>query len=89
MHWFSLQVSLPALTKASIPMTDPIRLACRYCDTSEFDGVKTIPSDWTDVVEVQPYSASREEITAGDTSRSCFEWYTHLGTCPTCAKLYD
>lgn len=69
-------------------MTDPIRLACRYCDSSECDGVTAIPSDWIEVVEVQSFVASREEILPGDSSRSPFEWYTHLGTCPECRKLY-
>jgi hypothetical protein len=69
-------------------MTAPIRLACQYCDSSECDGVESIPPDWTDVFEVQSYAASCEEIPPDDKTRSPFEWYTHLGVCPECRKIY-
>lgn len=69
-------------------MTAPIRLACQHCDTTECDGVESVPPDWTEVFEVQSYAASCEEIPAEDQSRSPFEWYTHLGICPECRKLY-
>ena len=67
-------------------MTQPIRLACQSCDTDECDGVTEIPSDWSDVHEVQSFSASCEQIAPDDPARSPFEWYTHLGTCPACQK---
>jgi hypothetical protein len=71
-------------------MTTPeIRLACQYCDTDEADGVTEIPSDWTDVRFVQSLAEAYQEAPADDPSRSPFEWYTHLGVCPACRKLYD
>jgi len=66
-----------------------IRLSCQYCDTQEADGVAEIPPGWTDVEEVQSYAASLEEIPPDDCIRSPLEWYTHLGTCPECRKIYD
>jgi hypothetical protein len=69
-------------------MTELIRLACQYCDTQEFDGIAEVPPDWVDVMEVQSYEASREEIPADDMMRSPFEWYTHLGVCPECQKIF-
>jgi hypothetical protein len=70
-------------------MPGPIRLACLYCDTEEGDGVESIPLDWGDVEEVQSYADSLKEVTAGDSSRSPLDWYTHLGVCPECRKLYN
>ncbi len=70
------------------PMTHLIRLACQHCDTDECDGVTEIPSDWSDVQEVQSLAASQEPIAAEDQTRSVFEWYTHVGTCPECQKIY-
>ena len=69
-------------------MTPQIRLACQHCDTDECDGVTEIPPDWSDVQEVQGFAAACEPIAADDQTRSPFEWYTHLGTCPACQKLY-
>ena len=69
-------------------MAQEIRLACIYCDTSECDGINIVPTDWTDVQSVQSYAASCEEIMADDPKRSPFEWYTHLGVCPACQKIY-
>ena len=71
-----------------MPMPPQIRLACQYCDTDECDGVTEIPGDWTDVQEVQCFAASREAIAYDDPTRSPFEWYTHLGVCPACQKIY-
>lgn len=65
-------------------MMGKIRLACRHCDTKEYDLVDEIPADWDDIEEVQSLSASLEEVPSGDDSRSVLEWYTHLGICPEC-----
>jgi len=87
-HRFSQEVfHIPPMTKGK-SMPPEIRLACLYCDTSECDGVSKIPNNWTDVQGVQSYAESREEIAADDPQRSPFEWYTHLGVCPACQKIY-
>lgn len=70
-------------------MPPQIRLACQHCDTNECDGVTEIPPGWSDVQEVQTLAAACEPIEADDQTRSPFEWYTHLGTCPACQKIYD
>lgn len=69
-------------------MPKEIRLACQYCDTDECDGISEIPPDWADVQQVQSFAAASEPIPADDQTRSPFEWYTHLGTCPECQKIY-
>lgn len=69
-------------------MSVQIRLACRHCDTEECDGVAEIPPTWTDVDEVQSYAESLEEILPEDISRSPTDWYTHLGVCPECRKIF-
>jgi hypothetical protein len=68
-------------------MTSLIRLACRHCDRSECDGVTEIPPGWTDIEEVQSLEASQQPVTADEQTRSAFEWYTHLGTCPECQNI--
>jgi hypothetical protein len=70
-------------------MTSQIRLACQFCDTDECDGVTEIPSNWSDVHEVQSFNAAYEPIAADDQTRSPFEWYTHRGDCPECQTIYD
>ena len=65
-------------------MSGRIRLGCDSCDREDFDGITKIPSDWVDVTVVQSLKASLQEIDHDDRSRSPFEWYTHLGTCPDC-----
>ena len=65
-------------------MSGRIRLGCGSCDRDDFDGIKRIPSDWVDVTVVQSLKASLQEVDSADRSRSPFEWYTHLGTCPDC-----
>ena len=69
-------------------MSDRVRLACLYCDTDESDGVADIPPDWSDVEEFQSLAASLEEIPMDHPTRSPTEWYTHLGVCPECRKIY-
>lgn len=63
-----------------------IRLACMFCDRSDFDGVPEIPLDWFDVQEIQSFEASRMSVDFHhpDKSVSVLEWYTHLGVCPEC-----
>jgi len=61
-----------------------IRLACLYCDREDFDGVDVIPSDWTEVDEVQTFEESCREACPTDAKVSVFDWYTHLGVCPEC-----
>jgi hypothetical protein len=70
-------------------MSQLIRLACTSCDTDEGDGITEIPAGWSDVQEVQSLEASREPVEAGDSSRSPFAWYTHLGICPDCKAQQD
>ncbi len=62
------------------------RLACGECDRGDFDGVNKLPHDWIDISEFQSLEESLQEIDVDDHSRSPFEWYTHLGTCPECQK---
>ena len=70
-------------------MTGNIRIACGSCDRSDFDGVGQIPTDWEDVEEVQSLEQSRREIDVDDKSESPFDWYTHIGTCPSCQESCD
>ena len=65
-------------------MSGRIRLGCGSCDRDDFDGISRIPSDWVDVTVVQSLKASLQEVDSADRSRSPFEWYMHLGTCPDC-----
>ena len=67
-------------------MTGKIRLACYACDREDFDDINEIPSDWTDVDEVQSLEESRRPVEFDDQKRSPCEWYTHLGTCPDCQQ---
>jgi hypothetical protein len=61
-----------------------IRLACRFCDSDEFDFVEILPSDWFAVEEVQSFEASVQQITRTVDDRSVIDWFTHLGICPEC-----
>lgn len=54
--------------------TTEMRLACVHCDDDSADGVTEIPPGWEDVAAVD---TSKQEDS---------EWWTHLGTCPTCAR---
>jgi hypothetical protein len=62
-----------------------IRLACTECGREDCDGVDEIPSDWRDVHKVQSYEESCREVDPCEASD--FEWYTHLGICPTCYAI--
>ena len=61
-----------------------IRLGCSECDRSDFDGIDQLPKGWMDISEFQSHEESMREVDIKDHSRSPFEWYTHLGTCPDC-----
>ena len=54
-----------------------IRLACVDCDTTEADGVFTLPSGWTQI----------EDMTCQEPDCDS-DWWTHLGYCPECSKRY-
>ena len=56
-----------------------MRLACRYCDRTDCDGIIAPPPEWEDVRFFQ--SANDAKNTGWG---SCGEWWTDLGTCPTC-----
>lgn len=68
-------------------MPSNVRLGCLYCDRSDFDGVDTIPSDWTDVHEVRSLEESCRPVEPHDRGRSVFDWETHLGVCPECQHM--
>ena len=63
-----------------------IRLACMFCDRSDFDGVSSLPTDWFAVDNVQTYEESIREADLADTKVSVLDWYTHLGVCPECQQ---
>lgn len=61
-----------------------IRLACRFCDRSDFDGIDAVPPDWFSVDTVQSYEESLKSVDCWDANASVLDWYTHLGVCPEC-----
>lgn len=63
-----------------------IRLACMFCDRTDYDGVNSIPTNWFAVDNVQTYDASIREADLEDTKISVLDWYTHLGVCPQCQR---
>jgi hypothetical protein len=71
-------------------MPKTIRLACMKCDRDDFDGItpeeleQAIENGWQDVSEEQTYEESIREVPFGCQDRSVFDWWTHLGLCPTC-----
>ena len=74
------------LAGRSTEIAGQIRLACTQCDREDCDGIDRIPEDWKYVDEVQTYEEACAEVAPEDTSRSATDWWTHLGTCPDCAK---
>jgi hypothetical protein len=62
----------------------PVRLGCIYCDRGDFDGVSEIPSDWSDVQEVQSLEDALRPVSFESDTRSVLDWETHLGVCPEC-----
>jgi hypothetical protein len=69
-------------------MNGKIRLGCQHCDRSDFDGVDKLPKDWDDVSRVRSLEEALREVDEDDTTRSVFDWQTHLGTCPECKAIH-
>ena len=69
-------------------MNGKIRLGCQHCDRSDFDGVDKLPKDWDDVSRVRSLKEALREVDKDDTTRSVFDWQTHLGTCPECKAIH-
>ena len=67
-------------------MIDKIRLGCSECDRDDFDGIDKLPSDWSDIHEVQSFQEATREVAFDDSSRSPLDWQTHLGVCPQCQE---
>jgi hypothetical protein len=55
-----------------------------FCDRGDFDGVEALPPDWFSVDEVQSYEASLQEADLNRSDISVFDWFTHVGVCPSC-----
>lgn len=64
-----------------------MRLACIHCDTDGADGVTEIPPGWIDVIREIPLDQTPENRAAIAEAFESGDWWTHLGTCPTCAIL--
>lgn len=67
-----------------------IRLACMACDRGDYDGTtieKALHDGWEDISEEQTLEEACREYELGNTSpgKSIFDWFTHLGFCPSCA----
>ncbi len=69
-------------------MNGKIRLGCIHCDRNDFDGVDKLPKDWDDVSRVRSLEEALREVDEDDTTRSVFDWQTHLGTCPECNAIH-
>lgn len=69
-------------------MNGKIRLGCQHCDRGDFDGVDKLPKDWDDVSRVRSLEEALREVDEDDTTRSVFDWQTHLGTCPECKAIH-
>ncbi len=72
-----------------------IRLACIQCDREDFDHItsqqlrQAIKNGWKEVERVQSYQQAcrtYENTSQEPAGFSVFEWWTHLGCCPECAK---
>lgn len=50
-----------------------IRLGCCYCERTDYDGVRKLPDDWTNI---QPVTKEGHGI-----------WESHLGVCPDCQRF--
>ncbi len=90
-----LEAEHPADTVAESPATAAggkalIRLACLHCDRKDFDGVDSLPCDWTDIHEVQTLLESIEALEEEEGEEvSLVSWETHLGVCPECNQAYE
>jgi hypothetical protein len=69
-------------------MNGKIRLGCQHCDRNDFDGVDKLPKDWDDISRVRSLEEALREVDEDDTTRSVFDWQTHLGTCPECKAIH-
>lgn len=79
---------------AEMRANGPIRLACGNCFRDDCDGVKEIPPEWQDVSERQSLEDALttyedEEDGPPPKGYSVLDWWTHIGTCPECAKSPD
>ena len=72
--------------RAAVERLPPIRLACVSCDRDDYDGVWRLPKNWTGIQKWQTLSESMKEIAESDSSRSAFDWHTHMGYCPECQQ---
>jgi hypothetical protein len=70
--------------KAVAKRQPPIRLACVGCDRDDYDGVWRLPKNWTAISKEQTLGQSKAEVTPDETTRSVFDWHTHIGYCPEC-----
>lgn len=61
-----------------------IRLACMFCDRTDFDGVDEIPTNWFSVDESRACGELLRETGFIDNPSG---WYTHLGVCPECQTI--
>ncbi len=69
-------------------MSGKIRLGCQHCDRNDFDGVDKLPEDWDDICRVRSIKEALREVDPDDTTRSVFDWQTHLGVCPECKAFH-
>ncbi len=79
-------------------MRKTIRLACMTCDREDFDGItsdqlkQAIRDGWQEVDRVQTYAQScktYDDPRKAPPGFSASEWWTHLGTCPSCASVSE
>ena len=66
-------------------MKGKIRLGCAHCDREDFDGIDSIPEDWSEITELQSYEEATRPIQFSGTG-SPLNWETHMGICPDCQK---
>ena len=64
-------------------MKENIRLGCVRCDREDFDGISSLPDDWTEVTQLQTLDEATRPIGQLD-SGSSWSWETHIGICPEC-----
>ena len=66
-------------------MKSEIRLGCVHCDRDDFDGISSIPEDWSEVAELQSYEEAARPIEFSGPG-SPLDWETHMGICTDCQK---
>ena len=67
-------------------MSGRIRLGCLFCDRNDYDGVRELPGDWTDIDEVQSFEESIKPIDIDDSHGDVTFWQTHMRGCPDCLR---